>query len=72
MSVRRIAVLQHHRAEGPGRIAAWARERGVGLELTFPEHAPSPEPGDGFDALILLGGPHSAIASLAAGLSSRA
>ncbi len=63
MSVRRIPVLQHHRAEGPGRIAAWARERGIGLETLFTEHAASPEPGDGFDALVLLGGPHSAIAA---------
>ena len=62
MTPRRIAVLQHHAAEGPGRIATWARARGVELQLVFPEHAPMPEPDDGLGALILLGGPHSAIA----------
>lgn len=63
MNARRIAVLQHHPAEGPGRIAAWARARGIELELVFPERTPPPGPDDGFGALILLGGPHSAIAA---------
>lgn len=50
-----LAVLQHHPAEGPGRLRAWARDRGHGLEVlpawtgmrTLPEA----------DALVLLGGP---------------
>jgi GMP synthase-like glutamine amidotransferase len=60
MTLGRIALLQHHPAEGPGRIAAWARTRAIELVTFFPEQAPCPAPESGFDALILLGGPHGA------------
>ncbi len=57
MSPRRIAVFQHHPAEGPGRIATWASARAVELEIVLPEHAECPGPEASLDALILLGGP---------------
>jgi GMP synthase (glutamine-hydrolysing) len=62
MNAHRIAVLQHHPAEGPGRIADWARRRAIELVMFFAQHGPCPEPGSDsdFDALILLGGPHGA------------
>ncbi len=53
---RRLLVVQHHPAEGPGRIARWAAARGVQLELfdATREAWPAPDP---FTPRILLGGP---------------
>ncbi len=56
----RIRALQHVPSEGPGRIAAWAKARGHSLEITrldLGEPVPSVE---GFDLLLVLGGPMSA------------
>jgi GMP synthase-like glutamine amidotransferase len=52
----RIAVFQHHPAEGPGRIAQWAAERGHALTVFV---CGGPDSLDAFDAAVLLGGPHS-------------
>ena len=60
MNTRRVAVFQHHVAEGPGRIATWAGARGIALTSVHPEYETGPEPESNFDALILLGGPRGA------------
>jgi GMP synthase-like glutamine amidotransferase len=52
----RIAVFQHHPAEGPGRLAQWAGERGHALTVFL---CKCPESLDDFDAVVLLGGPYS-------------
>jgi GMP synthase-like glutamine amidotransferase len=55
--MKRILVLQHVPHEHPGYIAEYARERGIALhvvQLWEPHTFPSL---DGFDALIVLGGP---------------
>ena len=57
----RLAVLQHHPAEGPGRLADWAHARGHAIEVIAPARAPCPDLREGFDALVLLGGPASVI-----------
>ncbi len=57
----RIGVLQHHAAEGPGRLATWARRRGLQLEVHRADALFAAGPPDlqaqGWQALILLGGP---------------
>jgi len=55
----RIAVFQHHPAEGPGRIAAWARERGHLLDVRMTAAMAQPAIPPGCDLLIVLGGPQS-------------
>ncbi|HYD80930.1 MAG TPA: type 1 glutamine amidotransferase [Paucimonas sp.] len=65
----RIAVFQHHPAEGPGRLAQWAGMRGHALSLfrwDHPDHvvgrlseAPAAEWRERFDAVVALGGPQS-------------
>ena len=57
----RIAVLRHHAAEGPGRLADWAAARGHAIEEIAPADAPCPDLRTGFDALVLLGGPCSVL-----------
>ena len=58
----RLALFQHHPAEGPGRVAAWARAQGHVLDV-FPTAAGAdPDACASHDALILLGGPASALA----------
>lgn len=51
----RLAVLQHHPAEGPGRIRSWARARGHELSLVSAWTGMAALPPA--DALLLLGGP---------------
>ncbi|MFO1249983.1 MAG: type 1 glutamine amidotransferase [Inhella sp.] len=57
----RIGLLQQHAAEGPGRLASWARRRGFQLEIHRAEALFAAGPLDlqaqGWQALILLGGP---------------
>lgn len=57
----RIGLLKHHAAEGPGRLAVWARRRGLQLEVHRAEALFAAGPHDlqaqGWQALILLGGP---------------
>jgi GMP synthase-like glutamine amidotransferase len=54
-----LHVFQHHEAEGPGEIALWAHARGLRLKLLQPALGALPGPDVG--ALVLLGGPHSAL-----------
>lgn len=57
-----VTVLQHHPAEGPGRIKAWARARRVRLRIALCRESEAlPEPRDG---LIILGGPQSIVTPL--------
>lgn len=56
----RLHVIQHVEFEGPAGIADWARERGHDLAVTRPD-AGQPLPGpDGYDWLVVMGGPMSA------------
>lgn len=55
----RLHVVKHMPFEGPGAVAAWAKERGHSLrttELAYGQALPVPED---FDALVLMGGPMS-------------
>lgn len=56
MTSLRIAVFQHHPAEGPGRLAHWAAARGHVLTTYLHE---IPRTFDECDAIVLLGGPQS-------------
>ncbi|HUD71104.1 MAG TPA: type 1 glutamine amidotransferase [Dongiaceae bacterium] len=52
-----IHCLQHVRYEKPGSIARWAKARGHALERTcLGDGSPLPA-ADGFDALVVMGGP---------------
>ena len=55
-----ILILKHHPAEGPGRIRTWAKLQSLAIEVVeFNDPAPSHlEP---YSALIVLGGPMSAL-----------
>jgi GMP synthase-like glutamine amidotransferase len=54
-----LRVIKHTTFEGPGAVAAWAKERGYALETTELEQGQAlPSPAD-FDALVLMGGPMS-------------
>ena len=56
----RLHIIQHVAFEGPGAIGEWAREHGHAV--TFTEQwrgAALPKP-DGFDFLVIMGGPMSA------------
>jgi GMP synthase-like glutamine amidotransferase len=59
--MRRIGILQHHPAEGPGRIANWAKRRDITTEIVDAQRLFTQGPVDlttkDWDALILLGGP---------------
>lgn len=57
MTPTRIAVLQHHPAEGPGRLADWASRRGHRLQVMRAWESDAPAWADDVDALVLLGGP---------------
>ncbi len=55
----RIHSIEHAPFEGPGRIAAWAQERGHILSRTALHDGEAP-PGQGaFDLLVVMGGPMS-------------
>jgi GMP synthase-like glutamine amidotransferase len=55
----RIRVLQHVPHEGPAAIADWAASRGHAVATTRLDRGePLPDP-DGFDALVVMGGPMS-------------
>lgn len=53
----RIAVLQHHPAEGPGRLADWARRRGHSLQVIRAWEQSVESLASSGEALIVLGGP---------------
>ena len=55
----RIHSLEHAPFEGPGRIAAWAAERGHTLSRTALHDGEVPPPADTFDLLVVMGGPMS-------------
>ena len=55
----RIHSLEHAPFEGPGRIAAWASERGHSLARTALYDGEVPPPFDAFDMLVIMGGPMS-------------
>jgi GMP synthase (glutamine-hydrolysing) len=55
----RIHSLEHAPFEGPGRIAAWAAERGHTLARTAFHDGEAPPPLDAFDLLVIMGGPMS-------------
>jgi GMP synthase-like glutamine amidotransferase len=55
----RIHSLEHAPFEGPGRIAAWAAERGHALTRTALHESEAPPAPDEFDLLVILGGPMS-------------
>ena len=58
----RLALFQHHPAEGPGRIAAWARARGHALDVIPLFAGADARACDTHDALVALGGPASVLA----------
>lgn len=53
---RSLIVVQHHPAEGPGRIADWAARRGVHLDIVDATAGALPRP-DPRTPWVLLGGP---------------
>ncbi|MEO6739325.1 MAG: type 1 glutamine amidotransferase [Chthoniobacteraceae bacterium] len=55
----RIHSLEHAPFEGPGRIAAWAAERGHTLSRTALWEGEMPPALDAFDMLVIMGGPMS-------------
>ncbi len=53
-----VLIIQHHVAEGPGRILDWLRQSGLSHELISPsDHIPAND--QGHSSLVLLGGPMS-------------
>ena len=54
-----IQSLEHAPFEGPGRIAAWAAERGHSLSRTALHDGEALPPLDAFDFLVVMGGPMS-------------
>jgi GMP synthase (glutamine-hydrolysing) len=57
---RTITVIQHHPAEGAGRIGTWATARGIALDVRHAQEDGSHLDAPG-DALVVLGGPQSAV-----------
>ena len=55
----RIHSIEHAPFEGPGRIAAWAAERGHTLARTALHEGELPPSPDAFDFLVVMGGPMS-------------
>ena len=55
----RIHSLEHAPFEGPGRIAAWATERGHTLSRTALYDGEAPPALEAFDLLVIMGGPMS-------------
>ena len=55
----KIHSLEHAPFEGPGRIAAWAAERGHSLSRTALHDGEALPPLDAFDFLVVMGGPMS-------------
>jgi len=55
----KLWVVKHATFEGPGAVAAWARERGHTLSVTENEYGQALPTPDDFDALVLMGGPMS-------------
>lgn len=53
----RIAVLKHVPFEGPANIGLWAGERGHALEVTNLYDGQSPPGPEGYDFLVVMGGP---------------
>ena len=59
IAAMRILSLEHAPFEGPGRIAAWAAERGHTLSRTALHEGEMPPAPDAFDMLVIMGGPMS-------------
>ena len=55
----RIHSIEHAPFEGPGRIAAWAAERGHTLARTALHDGDAPPSPEAFDLLVVMGGPMS-------------
>ncbi len=55
----KIHSLEHAPFEGPGRIAAWAEERGHTLSRAALYDGEMPPAPDAFDLLVIMGGPMS-------------
>jgi GMP synthase-like glutamine amidotransferase len=53
----RIQCLQHVPFEGPAAIADWARQRGHAIGISRLYEAAEPPSQDGFDWLVVMGGP---------------
>lgn len=53
----RLHIFQHTASEGPGRIAAWARERGHAVSATHFYRGGNPPRAEEFDFLAVMGGP---------------
>jgi GMP synthase-like glutamine amidotransferase len=59
IAAMRIHSIEHAPFEGPGRIAAWAAERGHSLSRTALHDGEMPPATDAFDLLVVMGGPMS-------------
>ena len=59
VAAMRIHSIEHAPYEGPGRIAAWAEERGHTLSRTALHDGEMPPALDAFDMLVIMGGPMS-------------
>jgi hypothetical protein len=49
----RLSIVQHHPLEGPGRVAEWARRRGIAVDLHDATQGALPT---GRGPVVLLGG----------------
>src|SRR6187402_1606771 len=54
---KRIVTLEHFRADGPGKILDWVKERGHDLQRVFVDEGHALPQMDSFDYLIVMGGP---------------
>lgn len=59
ITAMKIHSLEHAPFEGPGRIAAWAQERGHTLARTALYDGEAPPAPEAFDLLVVMGGPMS-------------
>jgi len=54
-------VITHTESEGPGHLATWLPEAGLGLEVVEPWRGDALPPSlDGYQALVVMGGPQQA------------
>lgn len=54
---KRILTLEHFRADGPGEILGWVARRGHALQRVYWDEGQKPPAHDGYDFLIVMGGP---------------
>jgi GMP synthase-like glutamine amidotransferase len=57
---RRALVITHTESEDPGHLATWLTEEGVVLHVVEPWRGDELPPLDGYDALVVMGGPQQA------------